>query len=180
MVTDWQKFNILEAEMLKDFQHWIRQPWLDKVIVVFTELNDAGKISILICILLLILKKYRKVGLCTSLALVFETLIINMILKPLVERPRPYIINEAIDILVNYQSDFSFPSGHTGSAVAVAGVMLLCMPKKYGIPAFLFAILMGVSRMYVGVHYFTDVLAGAGIGLGCAAFVVKFLKDKME
>ncbi len=180
MLIDWQEFNILEAEMLKDFQRWIRQPWLDKIMVVYTGLNDAGRISILTCVSLLVLRKYRKVGLCASFALAFETLIINMILKPLVARPRPYIISEAIDVLVHHQGDFAFPSGHTGSAFAVAGVMLLCMPKKYGIPAFLFALLMGVSRMYVGVHYFTDVLAGAGIGLGCAAFVVKFLKDKME
>lgn len=176
MRIEWQEFNAFEAELLESFQKLVREPWLDEVMTLYTGLDDAGKLAIITCVALLILREDKRIGACASVALVIETLLVNMIFKPLVKRPRPYIINEAIDVLVHRQEDYAFPSGHTGSCFAVAGVMLLCMPKKYGIPAFLLAMLMGFSRMYVGVHYFTDVLGGAGIGMGCALIAKKLFK----
>lgn len=170
---DWQNYNVLEAELLEGFQNLVREPWLDEVMTLYTGLNDAGKLAIVTCVALLILRKDKRIGACASVALVLETLLVNLIFKPLVRRPRPYVINEAIDVLAHWQRDYAFPSGHTGSCFAVAGVMLLCMPKRYGIPAFLLAVLMGYSRMYVGVHYFTDVIGGAGIGMVCAVIAKK-------
>ncbi len=72
--------------------------------------------------------------------------------------------------LIGVQDDFSFPSGHTGSSFAAAVVMYRGLPKKVGVPALVFAFLMGFSRLYVGVHYPSDVIGGALIGTAIALF----------
>lgn len=169
--------NTFEADLVLKLQGVTRQPWLDNVMTAFTGLGDAGTIAVLSCAALLIPPKLRKTGLMASVALAVETLIVNVMLKPLVGRIRPYFINEAIEVLTRRPGDFSFPSGHTGSCFAVAGVFLFCLPKRYGIPAMVFAVLMGISRMYVGVHYPTDVLAGAFIGMAVAFAAVKTMKS---
>lgn len=169
--------NSFEADLVLKLQGVTRQPWLDNVMTAFTGLGDAGTIAVLSCAALLIPPKLRKTGLMASVALAVETLVVNVMLKPLVGRVRPYFINEAIEVLTRRPGDFSFPSGHTGSCFAVAGVFLFCLPKRYGIPAMVFAVLMGISRMYVGVHYPTDVLAGAFIGMAVAFAAVKTMKS---
>ena len=78
--------------------------------------------------------------------------------------------------LIGVQGDFSFPSGHTGSSFAAAVVLFYRMPKKYGIPALVLAVLISLSRVYVGVHYPTDILAGALIGAGIAATLCKLVE----
>lgn len=162
-----------EAEIIVHLQQFMHTPWLDKVMTVFTELNDSGTLVIAVCGILLLSKKYRRVGVRTTFALSLETILVNMVLKPLVARTRPFIVNGAIEVLTRAPKDFSFPSGHTGSMVAVAAVILFCMDKKYKITAIIAALLMAFSRVYVGVHYPTDVFAGIIVGFVVAVFAVK-------
>lgn len=171
--------NNFEAEGIVRLQQFIRTPWLDKAMTVFTGLNDSGALVIAVCGVLLLPKKYRGVGIRATFALSIQTIIVNLVLKPLVGRTRPFMVNEAIEVLTRTPHDFSFPSGHTGSMVAVAAVILFCMDRKYGIPAIIAALLMAFSRVYVGVHYPTDVLASIILGFVIALFAVKSM-DRFE
>ena len=115
-----------------------------------------------------------------SLAVTF--LINNIILKNIIARTRPYEVVEGLNRIIGAQSDFSFPSGHSGASFAVAVVMFMEMPKKYGVPALIVATLIAFSRLYVGVHYPFDVIAGVLTGTIYAVITVaiyrKFFKDK--
>ena len=137
---------------------------LTPIFKFITTLGNAGVIWIVFSVGLLIPKKTRRVGVLALVSLLFSALIDNVILKNVVARTRPYDVIEGLTSLVGAQKDYSFPSGHTGSAFAAAVVMFRGLPKKYGIPILVFACLMGLSRLYVGVHWPSDVLAGWAIG----------------
>ena len=116
-------------------------------------------------------------------ALLFGFLVGNMTLKPLVGRIRPYDFNtlREIPLLVERLSDYSFPSGHTLASLEGATVLLI-RDKRLGIPAMIAAILVALSRLYLYVHYPTDVLAGALLGILFAflgVWVVKFVYKKV-
>lgn len=160
-----------DSGLLLWIQEHIRQDWLTPAVKFITHLGDGGIIWILITLALLAYAKTRKTGLLCSCSLILEVLICNVILKNWVARIRPYEAIEGLQRLIAAPSDFSFPSGHTGSSFAVAVVLLIMLPKRYGIPAMVLAVLIGLSRLYVGVHYPTDVLAAALIGTGTAVVI---------
>lgn len=160
----------LDGNILLWIQEAVRNPILTPVFTFITTLGNAGMIWIIFCILLLSKKSTRRIGAMGILALLGSVLINNLLLKKLVERPRPFDIIEGLQPIVMRPKDFSFPSGHTGSSFAVATVFYRNLPKRFGVWMLLLAALMGVSRVYVGVHYPTDVLAGmlVGIAIGLA------------
>lgn len=165
-----QNLIAMEADILLWIQNNIRNDVLTPIFKFITTLGNAGVIWIVLSVGLLIPKKTRRVGVLALVSLLFSALIDNVILKNVVARTRPYDVIEGLTSLVGAQKDYSFPSGHTGSAFAAAGVMFRELPKKFGIPILVFACLMGLSRLYVGVHYPSDVLGGALIGTGIALF----------
>ena len=150
---------------------WIQANWqsafLDKIMPIITLLGDAGIFWIALAVLLLFTRKYRKAGLGMGIALMMGLVICNMILKPTVMRPRPYDLQETMGVMINLiidkQHDFSFPSGHTIASFEACTVLLLA-DKKLGIPATLLAILIAFSRLYLYVHYPTDVIASVILG----------------
>ncbi len=147
-----------------DFLDIIRCNFLDSVFVFITHLGDKGYIWIAMAALLLIFKKTRKIGVCVAIALIFGVLVGNAALKPLIARTRPFDARQGIELLINAPKDYSFPSGHTLSSFAGAGVVFW-FNKKYAIPCFVLAFLIAFSRLYLYVHYPTDVLGGVVIGL---------------
>ncbi|NLK39439.1 MAG: phosphatase PAP2 family protein [Clostridiales bacterium] len=169
----------LEGEILTYIQTVIRSAPLDLFMKIITTLGDAGILWILACLVMLIFKKTRIVGIAGAISLIAEFLCVNVVLKNIIQRARPYEVIEGLNILIATPHDYSFPSGHAGSAFAVAIVMLLMLPKRWGIPALIMASLMALSRLYVGVHFPTDVIAGALIGMGTAFFSV-FLVDRLK
>ena len=104
----------------------------------------------------------------------------NLLLKNIVARPRPFAEIEALIPMITKPKDFSFPSGHTTASFAVALVMLRMLPKKFGIPAVVLAALVAFSRLYLGVHYPTDVLAGFVIALVGSTLSVWIVRTKPE
>lgn len=170
----------MESDILLWIQNNIRNDVLTPIFKFITTLGNAGVIWIVVSVGLLIPKKTRSVGVLALISLAFSALIDNVILKNVVARTRPYEVIEGLTSLVGVQKDYSFPSGHTGSAFAAAVVMFLGLPKKYGIPILVFACLMGLSRLYVGVHYPSDVLGGALIGTGIALFTYWFGTVRIE
>ncbi len=171
----------MEANILLWIQENLRAEWLTPIVKFITTLGNAGILWILISLVLLILPKTRKIGLATSLSLIFDLLAVNILIKRIVARVRPYEVIEGLTSLIGPQSDFSFPSGHTAASFAFATVILIFAPKKYSLPTLVLAFLIAFSRLYLGVHYPTDVLGGIVIGALCgvaAACVVKFIEKK--
>ena len=150
-------------------QNHMRSDILNHIFVFITNFfGQAGILWIAAAVLLLLFKKTRPAGIACAIALAVQGVLINLVIKPIVARPRPYDACSLLIPLVTRLKDYSFPSGHTGCAFSAAIVMAKMLPKKIGVPAVIIACLLGFSRMYVGVHYPTDVLAGALIGIGSA------------
>ena len=178
-------FSFLAEHFDLPILNWIAAnlwcPFLDAVMPVITLLGDAGIFWIGIAVVLLLFPKTRKIGLGMGAALVMGLLICNLMLKPMIARIRPYDyqlehFGITIKLLIEAQHDFSFPSGHTIASFEAATVILL-HNKKYGIPAMVLACLIAFSRLYLYVHYPTDVIASVILGIGLA-FLGKFLVQK--
>ena len=148
----------------------LRCAFLDTVMPVITLLGDGGIFWILIAVALLFFPKYRKVGLGMGAALILGLLVCNVTMKPLFARIRPYDYQlehygKTIELLISAQHDFSFPSGHTLASFEAATVLAI-NNKKMGIPALILACLIAFSRLYLYVHYPTDVLFSVVMGIG--------------
>lgn len=148
-----------------DFLQTIHTPLLDKILAFITSLGNAGIIWIVLAVVLLILPKTRKTGIIVAAALLMDFVLCNLILKNLVARMRPYDVNTAIAILIKKPLDFSFPSGHTAASFAAMTALFLAKMKKAWIAALVLAVLIAFSRLYFYVHYPTDVLGGAVVGI---------------
>lgn len=148
--------------------------FLDAVMPWITKLGDGGIFWIAVAVVLIITPKYRKAGLSMGIALLMGLLVCNLTLKPLVARMRPYdyqaeYFGRSIDLLINTPHDYSFPSGHTIASFE-ASVPLLINHKRLGIPALILAVLIAFSRLYLFVHYPTDVIVSIILGTAFAIF----------
>ncbi len=173
-----EQFLQLDGNILLWIQEHVRQDALTPVIKFITHLGDSGWFWITLAVVLLILKKTRKIGLLTGCSLLVSFLINNVFLKNVVARTRPYEVVEGLHRMIEAQPDFSFPSGHTASSFAAAVVIFILCPKKAGVPVLVLAFLITLSRLYVGVHYPTDVLAGMITGTLTAVLVCVVAKRK--
>ena len=157
----------------------LRSDELDQLMLFISSLGNFGAIWIALAALLLILTGFRRSGLAVSFALLIDFVAVNLILKPLVGRERPCDINVPEDMLLACLSDHSFPSGHTAAAFAAAVALLVCH-KKAGLFALILALVMGFSRLYLFVHYPSDVIAGALLGtlFGLIGYQLAYRKKK--
>lgn len=173
--------------ILDFIQTYLRSGFGDVFMPFITKFGDGGIFWILFTVVLLLIPKTRRIGGVVAVSVIIEALCCNVILKPLVARVRPYDVREGIILLVNAPRDFSFPSGHTGVSFAV--VSGLYFGRKYlekillWIPALVLSVLIALSRLYLYVHYPTDVLAGMVIGIAAGwlgSLLVKLALDKMS
>lgn len=160
----------MEIQILDMLQR-LHTPVLDQIMVWITRMGDAGIIWILFAVALLFFPKTRKAGILVSLALILEALLCNCLLKPLVDRMRPFEMYPAVELLIRPPVDPSFPSGHTAAGFAALTALLFSKQKRWWTPVFLLAAAIAFSRLYLYVHYPTDVLGGiaAGVLSGCVA-----------
>ena len=142
----------------------LHTPFGDAVMPVITTLGNAGAIWLLTAAILLFLPKWREAGIQMLVSMAIAAIIGSLILKPLIARERPFSANGFTELLISAPKDFSFPSGHT-SASAAAAVILFIRDRRAGIPAILLAMLIAFSRMYLYVHYPSDILGGVILGL---------------
>ena len=157
----------LDGQLLVAIQG-LHVAWLDPVVSFYTKLGDAGWLWIIMSIVFLLNKPTRKAGLLALCAMALGLLVTNLTIKPLISRPRPWL-DWPIVPLVTENDPKSFPSGHTCAAFAAAMVWVRTLPQKRDrVIVAVMAVLMGLSRLYVGVHYPSDVLTGAVIGSLCA------------
>lgn len=162
-----QAIQGFDTSVLLYIQDFLRTPFWNMFFVIFSRLGDGGILWIALGLALLFPEKTRRRGFDMLVCLAFAALVTNCILKPWVARPRPYNTIDGLTILVPPLSDWSFPSGHTNASFAAAFALTKGFGKK-GAWAYLFASLIALSRIWVGVHYPTDVLAGALCGTLCA------------
>lgn len=163
----------LDESLLLWIQYYCRTPFLTSVFLFITHLGDHGGIWVALTCVLLIPKKTRAVGVMLLLSLVASLLINNVILKNLVVRIRPYEVIQQLTLLIEQQTDFSFPSGHTASSFAAAVVIWQELSHRYGTAALILAVCIGFSRLYLGVHYPSDVIFGALSGILIGVFACK-------
>ncbi len=192
MFDSFLDFDLKVFEWIQSIQNEV----LNYIMLVITTLGDAGIIFIIIGLGLFLTKKNRKAGFTMLIALLVMLICNDLFLKEFFARPRPFDLfgtnqekyafwNEVYTyphIVTDMPDSFSFPSGHTSSAFAAA-VALLWNDRKKGIPLTIFAAIMGFSRIYVEVHYCTDVIAGVVSGTICAfigVLIVKFLFPYVE
>lgn len=137
-----------------------------------TALGDNGIIWLCCVAVLLFFKKYRRFGVVLLVALAIELLICNGILKNIFARTRPYDFVEGIELIIKKPGNFSFPSGHTMSS-AVAATVLAMTNKKFGYFAIPLAVLIAFSRLYLYVHYPSDVVVAGILGVIIGIVVFK-------
>ena len=168
-MTAFTQFTQLEFKILDWFVRTFQSDFLDSVMPIVSMLGNGGWIWILCAGILLIRKNTRKAGLSVAIALVMSYILSDAILKPTLARLRPYDLNPSLRLLIPPPKGFSFPSGHTQASFAAASAMGR-EHKWLGIGATALACLIAFSRLYLSVHFVTDVLGGAAIGycLGAA------------
>ena len=157
---------------------WLREmvchPALDDGMRFISKLGNDGMIWIVIGVLFLLMglkkREWVRNGLLVLFSLLADLLLCNMLLKPLFDRTRPYYVL-GYEPLIAPVGDPSFPSGHTAVSFAAA-TAIYAINKKWGIAAYIFAIVMGFSRLYLGVHFPLDVLGGAVVGMIAAKLVL--------
>jgi undecaprenyl-diphosphatase len=148
----------------------IRCDFLDSFFPSLTALGDGGLIWIALAIILLLPKRTRSLGLSMGISIVMGTIICNMTLKPLTARVRSFNVNTAAQVLIPKPNGYSFPSGHTTSSFAAATSLLFSRKRGAfagGVCALIPAVLIAFSRLYIYVHYPSDVIAGMALGTFC-------------
>ena len=156
-----------------EWLYWIqgvRNPFLDGVMPAVTFLGNGGWFWILAGAVLLAVPKTRKMGFCVLLSLLLGLILGNGLLKNLIARSRPCWLDESVALLIKVPEDYSFPSGHTLASFEAA-VSILLYRRKWGILAVALACLIGFSRLYLFVHFPSDVLGGAVLGTAIACTV---------
>ena len=169
----------IDFMILEWIQSHLQGAALDLLMPTITALGNGGWLFILLALVLLLSKRYRRQGCALAVSLLLCLLVGNLFLKPLFARLRPFEVAGLSELLISPPTDYSFPSGHTGVAFAFAsGVSPL--GKKAHTMALIFACIMGFSRLYLRVHYPTDVLAGALVGTLSGLLSLFFWKKRLK
>lgn len=165
--------NEFEIKILDFIQQYLRFDLLDKLMVLLTRLADDGIVWIVLAVALICFKQTRKMGITLSVALLLGLVVGNLALKNIFARPRPYTVNPNVEMLVERLKDYSFPSGHTRCCFESGMAMYFC-DKRFGKAAFVLGGFIAFSRMYLYMHYPTDVIGGIVLGLinGFIAFII--------
>lgn len=161
----WQWVQQLDETVLLWIQEHCRTSWGDIVMPAVSFLGDNGAVWIAGSAALLISRRTRPYGFGVIGALGISVLTGNLLIKNLVGRARPFTVLPEISLLIAQPTDFSFPSAHTMTSFAAAAVIYQA-DKRWGVAAGILAALIAFSRMYLFVHFPSDILTGALMGIG--------------
>ena len=165
-----------EGRLLLWIQENLRCGWLNGAMKFITSLGDEGIFWIGLIIVLMIFRKSRKIGLCCAIAMILTYLSVNLALKPIFARTRPYVLLEGLEFIVKQPGDHSFPSGHSAHALAVSWTVFRLARRRHGLPLLALGILVALSRLYVGVHFPSDVIAGCLMGMLMGEIAIRLCK----
>ena len=171
---DWPVLDFIQTHL--------RSGMLNTLMVWITTLGNGGAIWLAIAAVLLIRKKTRRAGICLLAAIAVTAVCCNIGIKPLIARPRPCAVDPSVQLLISLPTDYSFPSGHTSASFAAVAA-LYYFRCRYWYLAGILAVLIAFSRLYLYVHFPTDVLAGMLIGLmlgWCSVAVIRLIFRKAD
>ena len=196
-------FTQFDGNLLIGIQHALNADWLTPVMKFITLFGEAGIFWILMCLSLIIFRKTRRLGIICAFSLLLTFICCNLILKPLVDRVRPWVTFQMVNAMLPPPGDASFPSGHSANSMGPAwGMFIATMPvktaagrsydevrclgwkgegsspvtmHKWSIAAVVLALLVGLSRLYLGMHYPSDVVCGLLLGMIAATVVYKII-----
>ena len=196
-------FTQFDGNLLIGIQHALNADWLTPIMKSITMLGEDGIFWILVCLVLLLFKRTRRLGIICSCSLLFTFIVCNLCLKPTIDRVRPWVTFQLVNPMLPPPGDASFPSGHSANAMGPAWAMFLAaMPvrtaagrsydevrclgwkgngvspvimHRVSIAAVVLAVLIGISRLYLGMHYPSDVVCGLLIGMIVATIVYKII-----
>lgn len=170
-----QTLTQIDLSILSAIQQHLRCAVLDGIFPIISQLNNAGLIWIVISLILLCRKQTRTAGICMVVCLLVNLALGEGLLKHLFNRTRPFVEQPIADMLIALPTTSSFPSGHTSSSFAAA-TALFRNNKQAGIAAYILAVLISFSRLYLYLHYPTDVLAGMILGFCVGWFVTPIVQ----
>ena len=162
-----QGFSETDGRILLWIQEHLRNDTLTPLVKGVTYLGNYGALMIAACIVLMIIPKTRKLGLICTAAMVVNVIVNNVMLKNIFDRTRPYEVVDGLRCIVAKPLDPSFPSGHTSASFSVGSVIFGEVPRKIGAAVLVLCAMIAFSRLYVGVHYPSDIVAGALVGTLC-------------
>ena len=165
-------FTEADFEVLEWIQKHLTCPFMDFIMPKITMLDDAGIVWIVAAVVMMAFKKSRKTGAMITAGLAADVLIGNLLLKNLIARQRPCWLDNSVHMLIAVPQDYSFPSGHTLASFTAAAI-IAHFDKRLGAAAYVLAVLIAFSRLYLYVHFTTDVVAGALLGVLIGALIVK-------
>ena len=201
-----------DGNLLIGIQDLLNAEWLTPIMKVITFFGEGGYFWIAVCLILLCIRKTRRLGIICSLSLLLTFICCNLVIKPAVDRVRPWVVFNAVHPFLPPPGDASFPSGHSANSMGPAWALFIStLPEKYrgsdgklhknydsvpclgwksvgadpklmhnlGTAAVILAVLIGISRLYLGMHYPTDVVCGLLLGMICAT-IIHFIFKKIE
>ena len=172
-----EMFKKVDNTILRWINVKFRNKTFDKIMPIITSAGNLGIIWIVISVLLITKKDYRVLGQTILIALVITTIIGEGIIKNIVKRKRPFYGDDDKELLISRPITYSFPSGHTASSFAVATVFIKT-DNAASLEIMLLACLIAFSRIYLGVHYPSDVIGGGIIGTLCGLITVMLFMSK--
>ena len=168
VVLGW--LNGFDRKVFKFTMGLSHESFMHRCMWLVSRSGDWGKIWLAICLFLLYWPQNRRTSEVCMITLLFTTVLGEGVLKRIFRRPRPYVTHGPATLTIPEPNGFSFPSGHTASSVACARILAPLNPWLAA-AVYAYAGLMAVSRVYLKVHYVTDVVAGSVIGIICAKLV---------
>ena len=182
-----QYIQNLDVQILLYIQEHLRTQNFNDFFMEFTHLGNGGVLWIGISLILMIFRKTRRIGFVCAVSLMIGALVTNVTLKNIVARPRPFDTIQDLTVLIKYPTDYSFPSGHTAASFASVSALYFAGRKRMAAGALIVSVLIAFSRMYLYVHYPTDVLGGMIVGCAAgyfgnrlAAHLIRSWRQKMK
>lgn len=192
-MTFSEKFLQLDGNFLIGIQHSLNADWFTAIMRAVSFLSEYGWLWIGLCLTLMAIKKTRRVGIICSASLLFAFIMCNGAVKLSVDRARPWEVIDGVMMLLKDPGDSSFPSGHANSAMATSLALWISTRRdsiaaskdvqaklhKWSFVLLALAFLTGLSRVYLGMHFPSDVIAGWLIG-GISAVIVYTIFIKLS